>query len=1033
MEASARVIGEIVERRWMQDVLRQNQEQLRSLIQYAPVAIAMFDRDMRYIVASGRWAADYEREMDDLVGRSHYDVFTDLPEAWRGVHQRAMAGEYITNDDDLWVHADGTLQWLRWVVLPWRDAQGEMGGIIISSEDITERRQLELERRKFFLLAESSSEFIGMCDLDMQPLYVNPAGRRMVGLPDMAAACSVKVQDYYFPEDQKFIAEEFFPRVLREGHGDVEIRLRHFQTGEPIWMFYYLYSVHDFSGNAIGWATVSRDITERRQAEAALRESEERFRTIMASMRDIVFTLDRDQRHTGVYGPWVEQIGMTPEQFLGKNAVEILGPEAGQAHVEANERALQGEFVVYNWSVPTPEGVRYYQTSLSPITDESGQVQGLVGVGRDLTDIRRAEEERAKSHELLTRLAEQVPGVVYQYQLFPDGRSRFPYASPGIWDIYEVTPEEVREDATPVFGRLHPEDYDRISAEIFESARTQELFHSEFRVLLPSQGVRWRLCDAKPTLLEDGSTLWHGIISDITERKRVEAELAESEARYRQLVSSSPYAVVVHQDEHVVYVNPAAVRLYGAASSDEILGRHVSDFMTPEGLEEAHARFRRLLAGETGVYPAETCYQRLDGSQVIAEVTAAPFSYNGRPAVQFLALNVTERRKAEQERDRLQEQLNQAQKMESVGRLAGGVAHDFNNMLSVIIGNTDLAMDEVDPHAPLYADLSEIRKAAERSANLTRQLLAFARKQTIAPRVLDLNETVTSMLRMLQRLIGEDIDLVWKPGRALWPIKMDPAQVDQILANLAVNARDAIAGVGNLTIETENVTFDEDYCAAHAEITPGDYVMLAVSDTGCGMDKATQQHLFEPFFTTKDVGKGTGLGLATIYGIVRQNNGLVNVYSEPGEGTTFRIYLPRVAEADVREAAVSAGRPAGGTETVLIVEDELAILKLGEAVLRRLGYTALAARTPAEALALAAEHDGPIHLLITDVVMPEMNGRDLQLRVKALRPDIKMLYMSGYTANVIAHHGVLDEGVRFMQKPFSVRSLGALVREVLDS
>jgi signal transduction histidine kinase/ActR/RegA family two-component response regulator len=361
------------------------------------------------------------------------------------------------------------------------------------------------------------------------------------------------------------------------------------------------------------------------------------------------------------------------------------------------------------------------------------------------------------------------------------------------------------------------------------------------------------------------------------------------------------------------------------------------------------------------------------------------------------------------------------------------IFHDFNNMLAVILGHAEMALLQVDPAQPLHADLEEIRTAAERSANLTRQLLAFARKQTVAPKVLDLNETVAGMLKLLQRLIGENIHLTWQPGANLWPVRVDPSQIDQILANLCVNARDAIADVGTITIETGNAVFDEAYCAAHPDAVPGEYVRLAVSDTGCGMDQDTLAHIFEPFFTTKGVGKGTGLGLATVYGIVKQNNGFITVYSEPGQRTTFTIYLPRqVGKAEQARLAGAAEPALRGQETILLVEDEPVILELTTVMLERQGYTVLAASTPGEAIRLARERAGNIHLLMTDVVMPEMNGRDLAKNLLSLYPQLKHLFMSGYTANVIAYNGVLDEGVYFIQKPFSIKGLAAKVREALD-
>jgi two-component system, cell cycle sensor histidine kinase and response regulator CckA len=394
---------------------------------------------------------------------------------------------------------------------------------------------------------------------------------------------------------------------------------------------------------------------------------------------------------------------------------------------------------------------------------------------------------------------------------------------------------------------------------------------------------------------------------------------------------------------------------------------------------------------------------------------------------------VSDRKIQEKEQEKLQAQLNQAQKMESVGRLAGGVAHDFNNMLNVIIGYAELGMIKTTPDDPLHDHLNQILDAARRSSDITRKLLAFARKQTIQPKVLDLNETVESMLKMLRRLIGEDIDLSWQPGGGVWPVFLDPSQVDQILANLMVNARDAIAGVGNITIETETTRIDTEYCAVHAGFVPGEFVMLAVSDDGCGMDKEIQKKLFEPFFSTKEKGKGTGLGLATVYGIVKQNNGFINVYSEPGSGTTFRIYLPRhagepdqVTVNDLKQVSPGKG------ETIMVVEDEAAIRILAGKVLETLGYRVIEASSPEQALALVKTEGAKTDLLLIDVVMPQMNGRELADAMHALYPDIKVLFMSGYTANVIAHRGILDSDVNFIQKPFSNRGLALKVREILD-
>ena len=454
----------------------------------------------------------------------------------------------------------------------------------------------------------------------------------------------------------------------------------------------------------------------------------------------------------------------------------------------------------------------------------------------------------------------------------------------------------------------------------------------------------------------------------------------------------------------------------------------------PEDLDAALEQIQQVIADHDRAYHAEFRFRHKDGSYRWILAQGSVLRDEAGRATRMLGshVDITEPKRAAEEHEELREQLAQAQKLEAVGRLAGGVAHDFNNMLLAILGYVGIALQQVDRSLPLHADLLEIQKAARRSADLTRQLLAFARRQTIRPRMLDLNATIQGTLGMLHRLIGENIELAWNPHPDLWRLNIDPSQIDQILANLCVNARDAIEGVGRLIIETDNVHLDEAYCEEHSDCAPGDYVELTVSDTGHGMNAETQSHLFEPFFTTKGPGKGTGLGLSTIYGIVMQNEGHIHVYSEPGRGSTFRIYLPRyVSEAEQFEPDIFAEKGVGGHETILLVEDEGTLVVLGKRMLETLGYRVLAASTPYEAIALAEEYSHAIDLLITDVVMPEMNGRDLASRLTALYPGMKCLFMSGYTADVIAHHGVLKEGVHFMEKPFSVDALARKVREAL--
>jgi signal transduction histidine kinase len=439
-------------------------------------------------------------------------------------------------------------------------------------------------------------------------------------------------------------------------------------------------------------------------------------------------------------------------------------------------------------------------------------------------------------------------------------------------------------------------------------------------------------------------------------------------------------------------------------------------------------------ACQKGAWQGESTLRQRDGKELpVSQVVIAHKDPAGQiTSISIVARDISGQKLAEEEREKLQAQLAQARKMESVGRLAGGVAHDFNNMLQVILSNVELALMDVPRGSPLHADLMEIRRSAERSASLTRQLLAFARKQPVSPRVLDLNETVGGMLKMLERLIGESIRLEWVPGKDLWPVRMDPAQVDQILANLAVNARDAITGEGKLTVQTANVVFSEADGRRPKDCPAGEYVELMVMDNGQGMPPDVLDHLFEPFFTTKGVGQGTGLGLATVFGIVKQNGGTVAVESQLNQGTTFRIYLPRCrSQASAEETKPPSLR--GGTETVLLVEDEPQILQLARRALEGQGYTVLAASLPGAALDLARGYSGRIDLLISDIVMPGMNGKDLRQQLEPICPQMKCLFMSGYTADIIARHGDVNPGEPFIQKPFTLQDLTEKVRVVLRS
>jgi PAS domain S-box-containing protein len=550
----------------------------------------------------------------------------------------------------------------------------------------------------------------------------------------------------------------------------------------------------------------------------------------------------------------------------------------------------------------------------------------------------------------------------------------------------------------------------------------------ETRLRTKAGEIRHVLGAVEPLAVGD-DTVFLSVLQDITERKQSEQALKRSEARKRAVLEASLDSIITIDEKGlIIEVNPATEKTFGYTAS-EMVGKELAGLIVPPRLREEYrdGLVRQTASGEAHVLGRvlEMPAQRRDGTEFPTELFISRVDVEGAPHFVGYIRDVTEHRQ-------LEEQLRQSQKMEAVGQLAGGVAHDFNNLLTVIIGNADIQQSMIEKESPLAESLEEIRKAADRAAALTRQLLAFSRRQVLEPKVLDVNALVENVEKMLRRLIGEDVKLMTLLSPSIGRVRADAGQLEQIVVNLSVNARDAMPKGGTLTIETADVELDEQYAREHLTVRPGTYVMIAVTDTGAGMSPETQSRIFEPFFTTKGTGKGTGLGLATVYGIVKQSGGSIWVYSEIGKGTTFKIYFPLVQEGVQEKKPALGERSVGGHETVLLVEDEPAVRKLSQLVLAAQGYTVIEAAGAEQALALAKTHVGPIHLILTDVVMPEMGGADLASRLSALHPETRVLYMSGYTDDAIVRKGLIDVGRHFLQKPFTPALLAKKVRDVLD-
>jgi two-component system, cell cycle sensor histidine kinase and response regulator CckA len=711
----------------------------------------------------------------------------------------------------------------------------------------------------------------------------------------------------------------------------------------------------------------------------------------------------------------------------------FIHPDDWKALDEAVKGAVsEGRPYDEEYRIIHPDGnIRWGHSLGRAVKNENGQIVRVVGSVQDITDRKRAEERL----DYERGLAQQYLDVAGVMLIALDVDQNVTLINPAGCEILGYSKDEiVGHNWFDEF--LHSDDVDKVKR-VFSKIMSGDEALVEYyeNPILRKDGSR-RIVAWHNSVLRDCDGEIRGLFSsgeDITERKEATDDLRESEERLRAVLDATPFpvAIVDSDDDKVHFWSRSALAIFGHTAPAATKWYEIA-YPDPVYRQEVIERWKPFLelARETGK-PVNTGEYRVtcaDGTERICELWATFI-----PDRLVVTLNdVSERKKAEEERERLEQQLYHSQKMESIGRLAGGVAHDFNNLLTVISNYCDLVAGPLAEHDPMRVDIDEIRHAADRAADLTRQLLAFSRKQILRPRVIDVNESLSRSEKMLQRIIGEDIALVFVPDPDLLRTRCDPGQVEQILFNLAANARDAMPRGGQLTLETKNVVVDGAYKKNHPHAETGRYVTLTVSDTGLGMDEHTRASIFEPFFTTKGVGKGTGLGLSTVYGIVKQHGGSVEVTSELGEGTTFVIYLPAVEEeAEEPEARTDAATP-HGDETILLIEDDAALRRVALRILEKHGFNVLEAANGGEALLLCESFQGPIDLVLTDVVMPGMGGRECFERLTTLRGDLQVLYMSGYTEDAIAHRGVLNEGTRLLQKPFTVKELLGAIRQALD-
>ena len=722
--------------------------------------------------------------------------------------------------------------------------------------------------------------------------------------------------------------------------------------------------------------------------------------------------------------------GYTPDEIVGQSIQRLVPPGHESEEAAILETLAQGEARRFETRRLRKDGREIdVAVTTSPLRDPSGRVIGVSKVARDITDRKQAEEMKlelaARKQQLRFRalIENSADGIGLSNEA-----GEIEYLSPaGVKILGRPIAELI---GTTIRSYIHEDDMEDALSHRQRVLAGGQAAPAARRIVRPDGTVRW--IEVTATNLLDNPAVGAIVsnVRDITDRKLAEAALVAAEKRFTALFESGIIGIVIAGGGgSVLQANDAFLAMVGYTREDLATGQVDWRKLTPLEWAETSAETNADLLRQGYAKPREKEYFRKDGTRVSVLVGVAVVE--GDQMISC-SIDLTERKRAAATLAALEVQLRQSQKMDAVGRLAGGVAHDFNNVLSVILSYGELLLADMKPGEPMRDDVEEIRKAGMRAAALTRQLLMFSRQQVLEPKVLDLNEVLTSMDKMLQRILGADVDLVSLPAQGLGRVRVDPSNIEQVIMNLAVNARDAMPTGGKLTMETDNVVLDEAYAREHLGVTPGSHVMLAVSDTGVGMDKATVARIFEPFFTTKEPGKGTGLGLSTVFGIVQQSGGSLWVYSEPGKGTTFKVYLPRV------DAAVEAPNPAGppttlrGSETILLVEDDDQVRAVAQGILRRNGYHVIEARNAGEALLHSEQRPGTIDLLLSDVVMPQMSGPELAKRLAGPRPEMKVLCMSGYTDDSIVRHGALDARIAYLQKPFTPEALTTKIREVLD-
>lgn len=873
---------------------------------------------------------------------------------------------------------------------------------------------------------------IGYWDLDIPSgnTYLSPAMKKMFGYEDSEIDNTFfAARKLVFKEDDSMLDECLKKHI--DSHGLIpfscEVRNYH-KNGSTVWVVCKGKVIEwDADGNPIRLVGCNIDITEQKQAQEALKISEESYRSLVNNIQDGIFRCDLEGNLVFVSPASARILGYsTDDEMIGMNLSRDIF-----VHPEDRERLFsllneKGNITEFEIELRRKDGSTITIVSNSQYyCSPDGRIIGIEGIYHDITERNRAEQSIKESEALLRSIYEASPAGISLVK-----NRKLTNVNTTFCSIIGYSEEELVGQSTRILY-YNDEEFKRVG-EMYHALKEKSPGILESRFLHKDGTelfVLIYLSPLNPRNIDDGVV---GIVQDITGIRHAELAAQKNQLMIKRIYDATPIGLGVADDETLININNAFCTMFGYAEH-ELIGRNTL-FLYPDAKEfyrvgeELHSQLKA-----SGKGMVETTHRRSDGVFIDIILCVALIDKSNLSSVIFSVLDISERKKMEREKKHLEEMLLHSQKLESIGRLAGGIAHDFNNMITAILGNAEMVKELTPPGSKTYAKIETIERAAESAANLTHQLLAFSRKQIINPRIINLNTIVENIRKMLLTLIGENISLHLNTESGLNTIMADSGQMEQIILNITVNARDAMPSGGHLYIETKNVEFDKEYSRMHLNTVPGKYVMLAISDTGTGMSKEAIDHCFEPFFTTKGIGKGTGLGLATVYGNVRQIGGTIELYSELEHGTTFKLYFPaKQAPATDVESQTESAVSLSGTESILLAEDNEMVLKFSNEILTKAGYNVLVAATGEEALFIAQHHTSIIHLLITDIILPGINGRVTSDKLAELCPGLKTLYTSGYTADVIGKQGIVEEGIDFISKPFTTRQLLSKVRLILD-